>query len=108
MHRECAIKIYQVGDTVTIEVLGDLRASTESDMKAKFREACSYNPAKILLKFDSANQISSAGITIITRLVMASQGKGFEILITGVSKHFQKILELVGLTRYITIVESEG
>ncbi len=108
MYPECAIRVHQAGDLVTIEILGNLTASAESDMRAKFQEACSYSPAKILFKFDGTSQTSSAGITIITKLVMESQGKGFEILITGVSKHFQKMLELVGLTRYTTIVESES
>jgi anti-anti-sigma regulatory factor len=39
--------------------------------------------------------------------VIESQEAGRKVFITGVSKLFRKIFELVGLTKYTTIVDSE-
>jgi len=92
---------------VTIEVRGDLTASAEKSMNAVYQKACGYNAKNILLKFDGKSRINSAGIAIVISMVTESQEKGCKMFITGVSKHFQKIFELVGLTKYTTIVDSE-
>lgn len=107
MHRECKINVHGDNDFVTIEVLGDLAASAEKAMDDAYQKACGYNSKNILLKFDGKSRINSAGIAIVINMVIESQEKGCKIFITGVSKHFRKIFELVGLTKYTTIVDSE-
>lgn len=106
MRRECNIKTHKGAEEVTIEILGDLTAAAEKDMDAAYQEACNYSPKRILLKFDGKSRINSAGIAIVINLVIAGQENNCEVLITGVSKHFRKIFELVGLTKYTTIVEA--
>jgi anti-anti-sigma factor len=107
MRRECTIRVRKGDELATIEVLGDLTASAEKDMDAAYQKAYGYNPRNILLKFDGKSRINSAGIAIVINLVIEGKESNREIFITGVSKHFQKIFELVGLTKYTTIVESE-
>ena len=107
MHRECKINVHGDGELVIIEILGDLTASAEKEMDAAYQKACDYNAKKVLLKFDGKSRINSAGIAIVINLVIESQDKGCKVFITGVSKHFQKIFELVGLTKHTTIVDSE-
>jgi len=106
MRRGCNIKIHEDKGLVTIEVLGDLTASAEKDMDAAYQKSCNYNPSNILLKFDGKSRINSAGIAIVINLVIESQESDRKVYITGVSKHFRKIFELVGLTKYTTIVDS--
>ena len=106
MRRECKIKVRKDGGSAVIEVQGDLTASAERDMDAAYQKACSYNPSKIALKFGSKTRINSAGIAIVINLVIDGKEKGCEVFLTGVSKHYCKIFELVGLTKYTTIVES--
>ena len=107
MRRECNIAVRENDDTATIEILGDLTASAEKDMDAAYQEARGHNPEKILLKFDGKSRINSAGIAIVINLVMAGREDESEVLIAGVSKHFRKIFQLVGLTKYTTIVDPE-
>ena len=107
MHRECKINVHGDNDLVTIEVLGDLTTSAEKAMDDAYRKACGYNAQNILLKFDGKSRINSAGIATVINMVIESQEKDCKIFITGISKHFRKIFELVGLTKYTTIVESE-
>jgi anti-anti-sigma factor len=92
---------------VTIEVLGDLTASAEKVMADAYHKACGYNAQNILLKLDGKSRINSAGIAILINVVIESQEKKYQIFITGISKHYRKIFELVGLTKYTTIVDSE-
>ena len=107
MRRECTIKVREGEESVAIDVQGDLTVSAEKDMDAAYQKACGYDGKNILLKFDGKSRINSAGIAIVINLVIESQEAGRKIFITGVSKHFRKIFELVGLTKYTTIVDSE-
>jgi len=106
MRRECKIKVYEDAGLATIEVLGDLTATAEKDMDAAYYKAREDEPKKILLKFDDKSRINSAGIAIVINLVIESKENNCEVYITGVSKHFRKIFELVGLTKFTTIVDS--
>ena len=107
MRRECKIEINEGGEIATIAVLGDLTASAEKDMDVAYQKARGSNPKKILLKFDGKSRINSAGIAIVINLVMAGRDNDCEVFVTGISKHFRKIFELVGLLKYTSIVESE-
>lgn len=106
MRRECKIQVHEGKDMATIEVTGDLTATAEKDMDAIYQAVCKNSPKKILLKFDGRSRINSAGIAIVINLVIESKENNCEVYITGVSKHFRKIFELVGLTKFTTIVDS--
>ena len=107
MYHECIIDFKTKNNLATIEVLGDLTASAEKLMYAAYQKACDCNTKNIIIKFDGKSRINSAGIALIIDLVIKSQDSGCKIFLTGVSKHFRKIFELVGLTKYTTIVESD-
>ena len=106
MRRECTIKVHGATDLATIEVLGDLTASAEKAMHAAYEDACGYNTQNILLKFDDSSRINSAGIAIIIDLTIKRREEERKLFITGVSRHFRKIFDLVGLTKHAKIVES--
>ncbi len=106
MRRESDIRVSKDNGLVTIEIGGDLTASTLKDMDTAFQEACGYNPSNILLKFGARSRINSTGIAIIINLVIDSREKECKVYLTGMSQHFRKIFQMVGLTRYADIVES--
>ena len=107
MRRECKIETRERNGVGIIDILGDLTIAADKDMDAAYEKACGDNPKKILLKFDGKSRVNSAGIALVINLVIAGQENDCEVLITGVSKHYRKIFELVGLTKYTTITESE-
>ncbi len=107
MRRECKVEVRENNDIATIEIVGDLTAAAEKDMDAAYQKARDYNPKNILLKFDGKSRINSAGIAIVINLVISGKENDCEVFVAGISKHFRKIFELVGLTKYTSIVESE-
>jgi anti-sigma B factor antagonist len=107
MRRECEIEVRKLDNLVTIEIKGDLTASAEEDMKNAYKEAWDYDPGSIVLKFNSENRINSAGMAILISLLTQSQKRGCRVFIIGLSEHFREIFDLIGLTEYSTIVESE-
>jgi anti-anti-sigma factor len=107
MRRESRIKVYEGSNAVTIDIQGDLTASAVRGMDAAYQEACEYNPSNILLKFGGRNHINSTGIAILINLLIDSQERGCRIFVCGLSRHYRKIFEISGLTKYTTIVASE-
>ena len=105
MRRQCNITVHEGNDTATIEIHGDLTASAMEDMDAAYQKACSHNPSSILLKFDEKSHINSTGIAIIINMVIDSRERGCKVYLTGMSRHFRKVFQLVGLTKYAEIVE---
>ena len=106
MRRESRIKVHEGNDTATIEIHGDLTASAMDDIDAAYQEVCSHNPGGIILKFDDRSHINSSG-TVIINLVIDSRERGCKVYLTGMSRHFRKVFQLVWLPRYAEIVESE-
>jgi len=107
MQRECKIKVYEGSNAVTIEIQGHLTIAANKDMDAAFQEACEYNPSNILLKFHDKSHINSSGLAMVINLLIDSREKGCRIFVSGLSRHYKKIFEISGLTKYTTIIESE-
>ena len=106
MRRECKIKVHKDNDTAVIEILGDMTESAGKDMDAAQQEACGRNPSSILVKFGDKTRANSSSIAILINLVIDSRERGCKVYLTGMSDHFRKIFQMVGLTKYAEIVES--
>ena len=107
MRKESRIKVHEGSNAVTIDIQGDLIESAGKDMDAAFQEACEYNPSNIVLKFAGKTHINSTGLAIVINLLIDSREKGCRVFVSGLSRHYRKIFEISGLTKYTTIVESE-
>ena len=106
MRRECNIEVHKDNDTAIIEILGDMTASTQEDMDSVQLKVFGFNSSSIIVKFDGASRINTAGIVILINLVIGSRERGCKVYMTGMSQHLRKIFQLVGLTKYAEIVES--
>ena len=62
---------------------------------------------KILISFRGDNYINSAGIAVLISITAESRERQQSIRITGLSPHFQKIFDMVGLTKYVAVFPSE-
>jgi anti-anti-sigma factor len=106
MRRECKIKVHEDNNTATIEIYGDMTASAIKDMDAARQEAFGHKLSSVVVKFDNTSRVNTAGIVILINLVIDSRERGCKVYLTGMSDHFRKIFQLVGLTKYAEIVES--
>lgn len=55
----------------------------------------------LILDFCDVQYINSAGIAQLICLLRQAQEKKLTVLVHGVSSHYQKIFEMVGLTKYL-------
>ena len=107
MLHECDINVEESDELIRIEIIGDLTASAENRMGEILERMDVSKVGKILVVFDGISLINSAGIAIMIDLVIKSQESNRKLFFSGVSTHFCKIFELVGLTQYASIVSSE-
>jgi len=62
---------------------------------------------KFLFRFARGCYINSAGIAIIILIVSEARKNKQKVGAVGLSSHFQKIFEMIGLTDYIQIFQSD-
>ncbi len=86
---------------------GDVTSQTEQGITEEFQKLEKEGLKKFLLKFNEATYINSSGLAIVISLVSEGKKKKQKIAASGLSKHFQKVFDMVGLTDYIEIYPTE-
>ncbi|MBI3801487.1 MAG: STAS domain-containing protein, partial [Deltaproteobacteria bacterium] len=72
-----------------------------------YQQASVGGTKNLVLCFDKDGYINSGGIAILIGIAAESREKGQCIRLTGLSPHFQKIFDMMGLTKYMQIFPSE-
>lgn len=62
----------------------------------------------ILLRFDEETYFNSEGIKSILEILVEAMKNKQKVGITGLSKHFKKIFNMVGVTKLATIFDNES
>ena len=94
-------------DAVTImDIQGDVTAFSEPFLNDAYQSASAQGAAKILLKFDTNAYINSGGIAVLIQVLAQTQKNRQVIGITGISDHFKKIFQMVGITKFAQIYDS--
>jgi len=108
MSNDIEVTIRDKDDVAIIDIKGDVTAVTGEAIEGAYQEVSLAGSTRILLVFDKECYINSGGIAILIGIVSESQENKQVIRITGLSEHFQKIFDMVGLSRYADIFPSEA
>ncbi|MGA1867362.1 MAG: STAS domain-containing protein [bacterium] len=104
--KENAIQVREIGGITVISPQLDFTMSVEKIMEDIYHDLCEKGCTSILFEFLPNTHITSGGMAILFSLIRESQKKNQEIGITGLSKHFEKTFQMVGITRYTKIYQS--
>ena len=107
MSEASKISISLKGEVTIIYLRCDLTTETRGEFEDVFNQVRAGGAKKILLHFDKDSYINSGGIAPLVSIASKSKDEGLVIRITGLSKHFHKIFNLVGLSKYTSIYPSE-
>jgi len=91
-----------------MDLQGDVTALAEKKMVAAYERAAAQKARLLILNFSAVNYINSAGMAIIITLLNKTQAQGGALRAFGLTLHFQKIFEMVGLLKYIPHFNSEN
>ena len=105
--QENRISLEQVNDAVILNIFGNLTSRSERMLLDAYQEATSQGAQRLLLRFEETSSINGAGLAVLIRLLSESKKQGQRISITGISENFARIFEMVGITRFATVYESE-
>lgn len=90
-----------------IDLIGDVTHAAEGELTTAYTQA-SKGGLPIVLNFSKANYINSAGIAIIMHLLNQNRRAGQTMVISGLSSHYRKIFQMVGLDQFTTIYDDES
>ena len=100
MKQETVINLEQQGDITIFDIKGDVTAFSEPFFKEAYQKANAQSIRKLLLKFDEDAYINSGGIAVLIQLLAETKRNNQKISITGLSNHFKKIFNMVGITKF--------
>jgi anti-anti-sigma factor len=94
-------------DSVTVmEIQGDITILSEQSLNEAYRNATEQGATSIALRFDGNAYINSGGIALLIQLLAQTKSNQQRVAITGLSAHFQKIFQMVGITKFAKIYPS--
>jgi len=107
MNKDIQVSISSKNDVSILNIKGDVTAITGETIEDAYQKVTTAGAKRILLCFDKDGYINSGGIAILIGVASESRKKEQKIRITGLSSHFQKIFDMVGLTKYTQIFLTE-
>ena len=108
MEQKNEIRVESRGDVTLFDIKGDLTGASEPFVKEAYRQADNEETRKILLKFDENAYFNSRGIYVLLQLLAQMERNNQKIGITGLSDHFKKVFNMVGITKFAKIFSTEG
>ena len=106
MNHEIEINLEKQGDVTIFDIQGDVTAFSEPFFNKAYQTANDQGTIKILLKFTEDAYINSGGIAILIQLLAQTKRNNQQITITGLSNHFKKIFNMVGITKFAKIYDT--
>lgn len=90
-----------------LDLEGEINIFAEEKLTQLHKELIEDAVPRILFNFEDVTYINSAGIAIFIGMVSESQEQNQQLAITNLIPHFQRIFEMVGLTQYVKLYDSE-
>ncbi len=89
-----------------LRVRGCITANSEAFLHDAFHKALQSERSRILLVFEQNASINGAGIALLTDHLMECQAKGVRVDFVGFNDNFQRVIEIVGISKLVTIHET--
>jgi len=104
MEQTNQFQLKQQNDVTVLHIKGDITAQSEPVINEAYKKADDQGAAqKILVQFEEDAYINSGGIAVLIQILAHTQKKNQQIGITGLSDHFKKIFNMVGISKFAGI-----
>lgn len=94
------------GKTI-IDLHGEINGAVETDLNAAYQQAESRSPSTIILNFSDSNYINSTGIALIVGLLARARRDKRQLVVFGLSEHYQEIFSITRLADFMNIFPDE-
>ena len=106
MQENNEIRLERQGEVIIMNIRGDVTSYSEIPLKDSYQKVVDQNARKIILKFDKDAYINSGGIALLINMLYQVRENKQVAAITGLSDHFKKIFNMVGITKLANIHDS--
>ena len=107
MANEVRAILREAAPLIIVDLSGELTTFAEAAITDAYHAATARGARYILLNFAGVDYLNSAGISIIIGLLTEARQAEQRLLVTGLTPHYQKIFQMMGLANYAPIFESE-
>ena len=96
------------GNVARVQLEGELDIDWKSRNEAEIRELCQASQGTLIFDFRDVTFIDSTGIGVLARCAQPEGSDSCSAYIVGANSDVKEALEIVGLTRLLQPIESEG
>jgi len=107
MLNDLEVRPRQAPPMVVLDSHGDVTASAQEPLLDAYTEATEQGARTILLNFQAVEYLNSGGIAAVIALISRARQSDQRLLLTGLTPHYQLIFDIMGLTTYAPLFESE-
>jgi anti-anti-sigma factor len=100
------IHLENQGTVTVLDIRGDITAFSESFLGEAYRKASADGAKTLLLKIEKEAYINSGGIAVLIQILAQTRRNDQRVAIAGISEHFKKIFNMVGITKFAEIFDS--
>jgi anti-anti-sigma factor len=106
MEQQTEIILETIGDIILFDIKGDVTALSEPFLNDACKKANDQGASKIILKFKKDAYINSGGIALLIQVLAETKKNDQKTAIAGLSDHFKKIFNMVGITKFAGIYDT--
>ena len=89
-----------------IVMRGDITAESDAGIKTAWAEAILSSAETVAFDFTQTKYINSAGVATLLAIVTRAVGQSRKVLFVGLTAHFRKVVDLIGMTDFVQVAES--
>jgi len=92
----------------TIDMHGEINGFAEDALNAAYAQADDFENSVIALNFSDVFYINSTGIALIVALLAQARKKGRNLVVYGLTDHYDEIFRITRLADFMTIYPDEA
>ncbi|MCP4137350.1 MAG: STAS domain-containing protein [bacterium] len=98
----------EVIDNIPIIIIeGDMTSDGDRDVKKVYSQLKDdFSMDKIIINFEQTKFINSSGIATLINIIQDVNERNGEIAFVGMSDHFKKVMDIVGITDFVQVFET--
>jgi anti-anti-sigma factor len=101
-----SLQMERIGKLPILYPSGDMTAETDDQVWTRFRELQAEGPRMLIVNFSRTGYINSGGMGTMLAIALESAKAGPPVRFVGLSTHFRKIAEMIGVFGYVSHYET--
>jgi anti-anti-sigma factor len=107
MANELQATLRPLSPLTVIDLKGEVTTFADEAITTAYQRASEQGAENILFNFSAVDYMNSAGISIIIGVLTEARKADQRLLLTGLTPHYRKIFQMMGLTQYAPVFDNE-